>query len=201
MSQNVEFFPFASALAGAFISLLVLVLFLNIFGLPANWFILGLAALWKFANPFDTQLGYFYWAIMFGLAILGEVLETALQLVKARKYGSSSSGAFAGMIGAIIGAIVMAPLFWGIGAFAGALAGAWTGCFCMELLKGRRSHEALNAAFGTMLGRLLGTVLKIAVGTIMIVFTWHTIWPEKMPVLPMPDSGGTVAFLQFPGYL
>lgn len=197
-----EFFPFpaTSFLAGAFASLLTLVLFLNIFGLPANWLILGLCALLKLIDPLDAQMGVFYWLVMFGLAILGEVLETALQVVKARKYGSSSSGAFAGMIGAIIGAIALAPLFWGIGAFIGALAGAWFGCFCMELLKGRHSHEALNAAFGTMLGRFLGTVLKIAVGALMIAFTAHSLWPEQMPDLPLPQGGGAMTFLQAPGW-
>ena len=39
-------FPLASLLAGAFITLLCFVLMLNVFGLPANWVMLGLVALY-----------------------------------------------------------------------------------------------------------------------------------------------------------
>lgn len=181
-------YPIAASLAGAFIGLLALVLFLNIFGLPANWLILGLVALWGFVDPASPNLDWLFWTIMIGLAVLGEVLETALQVVKARKYGSSSSGTFIGMIGAIIGAIAMAPMFWGIGAFLGALIGAWLGCFGMELLKGRPMEEALSAAFGTVLGRFLGTICKIGVGAAMIAYTWRNIWPDSPEPLPLPEG-------------
>ncbi len=177
--------PFTLTLAGAFIALLGFVLLLNVFGLPANWFILGLVALWKMLCPVDGNLGIFFWAVMIGLAALGEILETGLQIIKARKYGSSSSGTFAGMIGAVVGAIMLAPLFWGLGAFLGALAGAWIGCFCVELLKGRPSHEALSAAWGATIGRFLGTVCKLGAGAAMIAFTCSAIWPD----MPLPDDG------------
>lgn len=179
-------------LAGAFIGLLGLVLFLNVFGLPANWLILGLAALWKLAHPVAPNMGLLFWSVMILLALLGEILETGLQIVKARKYGSSSSGTFVGMIGAIIGAIALAPMFWGIGAFLGALMGAWLGCFGMELLKGRPAEEALSAAFGTLVGRFLGTICKIGIGATMIVFVWRSIWPEMPAPLPMPTDGDEV---------
>lgn len=173
--------PVAMLLAGGFIALLSFVLLLNIFGLPANWIIMGLVVLWKLAIPGTSGMGLLFWIILVGLAILGECLETGIQLIKARKYGSSSSGAFGGMIGAIVGAILLAPLFWGIGAFLGALAGAWLGCFCIEIIKGNTPYASGTAALGTMLGRFLGTICKIGIGAAMIAFTWHYIWPD------MPD--------------
>lgn len=180
-------YPLVLTLAGGFVGLLWLVLFLNVFGLPANWLILGLTALWQWLMP-GPGLGVFFWTMMTVLALAGEALETGLQVLKARKYGSSTSGTFVGMIGAIIGAFVFAPVFWGIGAFIGALAGAWLGCMLMELLSGKPAHEALNAAFGTLMGRFLGTICKIGIGAAMIALTWQRIWPELPPVPALPPG-------------
>ena len=101
-------FPLASVLAGAFVTLLGFVLLLNIFGLPANWLLLGLVALWKLIHPAAQSMDVWFWVLMVGIALAGEALEMGLQIVKARRYGSSSSGTFAGMIGAIAGAILLA---------------------------------------------------------------------------------------------
>lgn len=174
-------------LAGAFLTLLGFVLLLNIFGLPGNWLLLGLTVLWKLANPAATQMDIWFWVMMAGFALAGETLEFVLLLIKARKYGSSSSGAFAGMIGAIAGAILLAPLFFGLGALIGALAGAWTGCFFTEwIIRGRSLGESFSAAFGTMVGRFLGTVCKCGIGGCMLALTAGRIWPDYP--LPGPDA-------------
>ncbi len=174
-------FPLASLLAGAFITLLCFVLVLNVFGLPANWVMLGLVALWKMAHPASESMTVWFWVMMVGLALVGEALELGMQIIKAKRYGSSSSGTFAGMIGAIAGAILLAPLFFGLGALIGAVAGAWTGCFVMEMAKGRPLRESLDAAFGAMVGRFLGTVCKCGLGGAMLALAASRIWP-KPPV-------------------
>ena len=186
-----ELFPFAPLLAGAFLTLLCLVLFLNIFGLPANWIILGLVALWKLVFPWQGQLDAWFWAGMTAFALLGEALELGVQVIKARRYGSSSSGTFAGMLGAFVGAILLAPLFWGLGALLGALIGAWLGCYVVEIAKGRPGAEAMNAAMGAMMGRFLGTVCKCGTGAAMIALTAHHIWPEA----PEPQAPAEVVGL------
>lgn len=177
-------FPLASLLAGAFITLLCFVLLLNIFGLPANWVLLGLVALWKVVHPGATSMDVWFWIMMVGMALVGEALEMGMQILKAKRYGSSSSGTFAGMIGAIAGAILLAPLFFGLGALIGALAGAWTGCFVVEHLKGRSLCEALDAAFGAMMGRFLGTVCKCGAGGAMLALAAGRIWPKLPPQMP-----------------
>lgn len=181
-------FPIAYLLAGAFVTLLCFVLLLNVFGLPANWIVLGLVALWKMVHPGAANLDVWFWVMMVGLALIGEALELGMQILKAKRYGSSSSGTFAGMIGAIAGAILLAPLFFGLGALIGALAGAWIGCFLMELVKGRPVKEALDAAFGAMMGRFLGTVCKCGAGGAMLALTAHRIWPKPVPAPLPPDS-------------
>lgn len=196
-----EFLPFSLAfiLASIFLVLLGFVLLLNIFGLPANWIVLALVAVWKAVHPAADDMGMAFWAMLIGLALLGEVLELGLQVLKAKHYGSSSAGTFAGMLGAIVGAILLAPLFFGLGALLGALAGAWLGCLLMELAKGRPMGEATNAAMGAMLGRFLGTVCKCGAGGGMIFLTAQAIWPDAMPeVIPaetLEPLGQTVLHL------
>lgn len=165
-------------LAACFIALLAIALFLNVFGLPANWIILGLVLLWQLLNPL-ADLSLWYWLAAICLALAGEVLEFGLQYFKGKKYGSSSSGSWGGLLGAIVGAILMAPFLFGIGAFAGALAGAWTGCLLFELMSGRPFAEARQAAYGAMLGSLLGSICKIGAGAAIVALTaWH-IWPQS----------------------
>lgn len=173
----------AFIIASGFLSLLGLILVLNVFGLPANWLILGLVCLWKYVYPDTAHMDVLFFVMLIGFAVLGELLEFGLQIIKARKYGSSSSGTFAGMVGAIAGAILLAPLFFGLGALLGALLGAWTGCFIMEKCKGRPTGEAVDAAFGAMMGRFLGTVCKCGAGAAMLALTARYIWPEA-PVPP-----------------
>ncbi len=179
--------------ATGFMGFLTLILFLNIFSLPANWIILGFVALWKYIYPDTAQMDIWFFVMIIGLAILGEVLELFLQVAKAKKYGSTSSGTFAGVVGAIIGAIVLAPLFFGLGALIGALIGAWLGCFIMEKLKGRSFQDAREAAFGAMMGRFLGTVCKCGIGGAMLAITGRYVWPE----IPEPTQQVQLILQQF----
>lgn len=167
-----------SIISAIFICFLCFLLFLNIFGLPANWLILFFAFLWSFFYKETTTASAFYWIILCTLALAGEILETVLQMFKAKKHGSSKGGAVGGMIGAIIGGIAFAPFFLGLGALAGALLGAWGGCFIVEFMKGRNLGEAGHAAFGTMTGRFLGTICKCVTGALMIAIIAYNIWPS-----------------------
>ncbi|MDR3319577.1 MAG: DUF456 domain-containing protein [Desulfovibrio sp.] len=185
-------FPIATMLAGAFLTLFDFVLLLNIFGLPVNWLLLGLIVLWKLAHPATNGMDTWFWIMMVALALTGEALEFGMQVIRARKYGSSSSGAFTGMIGAIVGSILLTPLFFGLGA----LIGAWTGCFLTELIIGQRPvSESLIAAFVAMVGRFLGTTCKCGVGGYMLALTATRIWPDFPPQFPthlVPDPSDSI---------
>ena len=169
-----------------FVVLLALVLLLNIPGLPANWLVLALVGIWQFVHPQPGDLDIWFWVMAVGLALLGEVLETGVQVIKGRRHGSSKTGTFAGMIGAIVGAVVFAPFLLGVGALLGALFGAWLGCLLVELMRGRPLQQSLDAAFGTMGGRFLGTVCKCGVGGAIVALTARRIWPGPPSSLPLP---------------
>ena len=71
----------------------------------------------------------------------------------------------------------------------------------LELLRGRPGKEAFDAAFGTMMGRFLGTVCKLGTGSAMVVLTARRIWPDAVPVPPplhpaVPEPGQVVMLLK-----
>lgn len=164
-----------TSLAILCILLMTVSLSLHLFGLPANWLVFIFATLWTFFAP-QAAMTWQVLAVLAALAVLGEVLETMMTAIWGKKYGGSNSGMIAGMIGALIGAILGAPILFGLGALFGALIGAFLGALAMELFKGRTSGESLRAAWGTMLGRFGGTVLKAAIGFAMVGISAPRIW-------------------------
>ena len=84
-------------------------------------------------------------------------------------------GSAAGMIGAFVGMIagLMIP---GAGLFVFIL-GAFAGAVVFEMLAGKESKTALKAGLGSFIGFLAGTVIKFAIGVVMIVyFIWMIIF-------------------------
>ena len=121
----------------------------------------------------------FFWGLIIGAALIGEVLEWIVLAAQAKKAGASKLGTFAGMIGAFVGAILGCPFFLGLGALVGAVLGAFLGCLGMELLRGTPYPQALRSAKGTMLGRLLGAACKCAAGCTIVALTVKRLWPDN----------------------
>jgi len=188
--ENIFAQSLALAIAGGFIALMALVLLLNFFSLPANWMLIALAIVWKYMSSAADQMNIGFFALLIGLAVLGEVLEFGLLALKAKRYGSSNSGLFAGLVGAVIGAIMCAPFMFGLGALLGALAGAWLGCYLMELVRGGGHEKAVQAAMGALVGRFLGTVCKCGIGAVILTCIARAIWPDAAPLIPVPGAVG-----------
>lgn len=106
--------------------------------------------------------GGLLWAL--GLATIAvTVLDYVVPLWGVKKFGGSKAGAWGSTIGLIVG-MFFGPLGIFIGAFVGALAG--------ELAAGRNSRQATRAAFGSFIGFLLGTGLKLVLCGLMI---WYAL--------------------------
>lgn len=151
---------------------------LTLFSLPGNWVIVASAALFAWLVPADGEgwIGMSWTAVLAlaGLAILGEIVEFAAGALGASRAGGSKRGAvlamFGSMVGALIGGFVGLPipvvgsvlaaiLFAGCGALAGAMLGEWW--------KGRDLAKALEVGQGAFWGRLVGTLAKTTVATVM----------------------------------
>ena len=158
--------------------------FTNLLTLPGNWIILGLAVLfaWLFPESADGGRGM-DWAtvgVLFGLAGIGEIVEFVAGAAGAAKQGASRRGIALSVVGAMAGSIVglaagvPIPVFGSlIGAVVGGSAGAFVGAYLGEAWKGRHEDDRIAIGRGAFVGRLWGTVAKLAIGAIMLaIVAW-----------------------------
>lgn len=126
--------------------------------------------------PVDYQPRVTLWVIVVlaVLAALGEIIEFAAGAAGAAKQGGSRRGMAAAILGAFVGSLMGAivgvpiPILGSvIAAVLGGAIGAFVGAYVGE--KDRLHHERIAIGRGALIGRLLGTVGKLAVGTIMLV--------------------------------
>lgn len=143
-------------------------LLLNLVGLPANWLIVITTAvvMWlQRANPapmFSTTT----LIIIAVLAALGEVAEFAAGAAGARQAGASRQASAGALIGGMVGAIagtfaIPIPV---IGSILGACAGAFIAALYVEFSGGQGLSQAARVGWGAGKGRLMGTLIKLAIG-------------------------------------
>lgn len=160
------------------LAVLLLLWLLTVVGMPGNWLMVAAAALYAWLVPHDAAAS-FGWGFVLALAVLaglGELLEALAGALGVAKAGGSRRGAVLALLGSLaggllgmavglpiplVGSLVAAVLFAGIGALLGAMVG--------EKWKGRDLDESWAVGKGAFWGRLLGTLGKVLVGSIMIV--------------------------------
>lgn len=151
----------------------------NFFALPGNWGIVGLAGLFVWAAPAGGGSPGLTWetvGLMLVIAIGGEVLEFAAGAAGAARQGASRRAIALALIGTVAGSIIGAigglpvpiagPL---IGALLGGAGGAFAGAYLGEMWKHGGSAQGVTVGWGAAIGRLLGTLGKLAIGVVLIV--------------------------------
>lgn len=150
---------------------------LTIINLPGNWLIVAAAALYALVVPDDSRfdISWTTVAILLGLAIIGEIVETAAGAVGASRQGGSRRGMMLAIVGSIagsiigamvglpipiVGSVIAAILFAALGALIGAVLG--------EQWKGRDAQTSWQIGQAAFWGRLFGTLGKIVVGSAMV---------------------------------
>jgi hypothetical protein len=165
------------------LAILILVLLagwlMTVLSLPGNWVMVAATAVYAYFAPegrFDvswTAVG-----VLFGLAVLAELLEFAAGAVGATRVGGSKRGAALAILGSMLGAILGATLGTAIpiplvgtmiGAVLGASLGALAGAMLGEAWKGRTLGETWKIGQAAFWGRFLGTVAKTMIASAMVV--------------------------------
>lgn len=149
----------------------------NLFSLPGNWLLAGLAALFAWLVPADggRELTWTTVGTLAALAVLGEVIEFAAGAAGAAKQGASRRAVALSLLGALIGSIVGAivglpvPIVGSLAAaLLGGAAGAFAGAYLGETWKQRPHETGVAVGKAAFVGRLWGTVGKFAVGAVML---------------------------------
>ena len=153
---------------------------LTIVGLPGTWLIAATTALLAWWQWDQQMIGWPVLAVLFALAALGELLEFIAGVVGTKQFGGSNRGALGAMIGTLVGgvaAIFLIPVPV-VGSLIGACLGAAMGAWAAELHGGRDWKQSLNSAAGAGVGRLGGTVAKLACGVLMwVLASVAAFWP------------------------
>ncbi|NLO98205.1 MAG: DUF456 domain-containing protein, partial [Peptococcaceae bacterium] len=85
-----------------------------------------------------------------------------------RRFGGSKKAGWGAVAGTIIGLIFLGPL--------GILIGPFLGAVLIELLQGKEIIKACRAGLGTLLGIFSGTVVKLVIEILMIVYFFLRIY-------------------------
>ena len=164
--------------------LLVLVLLLSwtltLVGMPGNWLMVAVAAVYVILMPAQSPLaiGWTVVVVLLVLAILGELAELVAGALGVARFGGSRRGATMALVGSLVGGIL--GLFLGlpiplIGSLLASIMlaalGAMLGAYLGERWQGRNAAESWQIGKQAFRGRLLGAVAKAAVGILMILVT------------------------------
>jgi uncharacterized protein YqgC (DUF456 family) len=143
-------------------------------GLPGIWLIVGAVALY---NPVTgtEAVGTSTIVGILILATIAEVIEFTLAARYTKQYGGSRRAGWGAILGGIVGAIVGVPIPV-VGSVIGAFVGSFVGALLAEWSRGTKTGTATRVATGALLGRVMATAAKVAIGMVMAVWTLVSAW-------------------------
>ena len=151
---------------------------LNLLGLPGNWWIVSCVALGAAFSPlgFRTSISWGSVVVVVVLAVAAEVYEfvsAASAVGKKTSFRTAALALLGSFLGGILGAVVSAPFFpFGtvIGILFLASLGAMVGAMLSEYYSGKVGPEVLAIGRAAFWGRLLGSVVKIMLGAVLTLY-------------------------------
>ncbi|TDN99907.1 DUF456 domain-containing protein [Sunxiuqinia elliptica] len=93
------------------------------------------------------------------ITVVVYLLDYFIPVWGTKKFGGSKRGVWGSIIGLLVGMFLFPPFGIIVGPFAGAVLG--------ELSGGKQSKEALRSGFGSFVGFLVGTLLKLIASGMM----------------------------------
>jgi hypothetical protein len=130
---------------------------------------------WLFPEEAWRGISWLTVGVAAGLALVGEVIEFAAGAAGAAKQGASRRAVVLSLVGALVGSIVgvmigaPVPLLGSfVMALVGGAAGAFAGAYLGEMWKGRAEDARIAAGQGAFVGKIWGTLGKLATGAVIV---------------------------------
>lgn len=117
-------------------------------GTPLSYAGLLLLNLTSFAN-FTIN----YLLVLAGITVAVTVLDYFIPIWGVKRFGGSKAGITGATVGMLLGMLFLGPL--------GIFIGTFVGAFVAEVFKNNNNGKAFRAAFGSLVGFVLGTGLKL----------------------------------------
>lgn len=111
--------------------------------------------------------------VMMALIMIGvTALDYVVPIIGTKKFGGTKRGVTGSIIGLVIGLIVLPISGIVLGPFGilGIILGPFIGAYIGESTAGRDSKTAMRAAFGSFIGFLAGTLMKITYTIVVAYF-------------------------------
>ena len=112
---------------------------------------------------------------VFLLYLGGEIIESFMGFIGARKFGASKRAGWGAFWGGIIGTIV-GFMFGGIGAIFGVFIGIFLGAFLAELREKKNLEASFKAGTGGLVGKLSSVIVKGVIGLAMLALLFFEIY-------------------------
>lgn len=109
-----------------------------------------------------VPINYYILGISFFIALVIFILDYIIPGLGAKRFGGSKKGATGATVGLVIGLLLPIPLGFVIGAFVGALIGEF-------IHDPKDIKRALKSAFGSFMGFLASTTMKLFASLIFLV--------------------------------
>jgi uncharacterized protein YqgC (DUF456 family) len=159
-----------------FILILLGGVIMTIMGLPGNTVIMLTGLAYGFYDHFKT-IDYAILVIVFGIFIIGEVIEFVAGLIGAKKEKASKRAMLAPFIGTIIGGIWGTATLPIIGSLLGALLGVFVTTALAEYSKTKDITQAKRVAKSVVKGQIFSIFIKAATAVSMaIILVYQFKW-------------------------
>jgi uncharacterized protein YqgC (DUF456 family) len=151
-----------------FILILIGGVIMTIMGLPGNVIIMLTGLAYGYYDHFVT-MDYAILVIVFGIFIVGEMIEFVTGVIGAKKEKASKRAMIAPFIGTVIGAIWGTAIVPIIGSLLGGLLGVFITTALAEYSKTKDITRAKQVAKSVVKGQIFGMLIKAATAVSMVI--------------------------------
>lgn len=142
---------------------------MTLVGLPGNILLFLTVLGYAFYDQF-THVGWQALGVVVGAILIGEIFETLMGAVWAKRERASKTAVGVAVFGTILGGVAGTMVFPVLGSVIGAFAGGFVSSYIAEYQVTKDGGQAWRVAKSVFKGQILGVVIKFSVAVATIVY-------------------------------